>query len=103
MKEVVRDMNTNKLDNDLIQKQERILSRLLDAQRSINERDFDKERESNAGENLMLQSPDRLSLTPEKLDLLREELLKVLKDGYKKDYEELIKRYFEAIEEEVKK
>ena len=42
MQEVITDMNTQKLDDELIQKQENILSKMLDAQRSINERDFEK-------------------------------------------------------------
>ncbi|PID60685.1 MAG: hypothetical protein CR986_03555 [Ignavibacteriae bacterium] len=100
MKEVISGMNTKKIDDNLIRKQERILSRLLDAQTSINERDFEKNRESLSGKNFNLKSPEELNLYDEKTkDILREELLRAVKEGYSKDYQELIKRYFESLEE----
>ncbi len=104
MQEVVSDMKTEKLDDNLVQKQERILSRLLDAQRSINQRDFEKERESNVGENVARQSPAELNLSSDKTkDKLREELIKAVREGYSKDYENLIRRYFESLQnEEIK-
>jgi len=101
MREVVTDMNTEKLDDNLIQKQERILSRMLDAQRSINERDFEKKRESQTGENIVRESPDELNLSSEKgKDKLRDELNRTVREGYLKDYEILIRRYFEALQKE---
>lgn len=101
MKEVVADMNTEKLDDKLIQKQEKILSKLLDAQRSINERDFEKERKSESGQNFVRTSPAELNLSTQKrIDKLRDELNKAIKEGYNKDYEELIRRYFESLQKE---
>lgn len=50
-----------------------------------------------------MTGPAPLNLTDKmKNDLIREELLRAMKDGYKKDYQELIRRYFEAIEKELK-
>ncbi|NUN08274.1 MAG: hypothetical protein HUU54_03780 [Ignavibacteriaceae bacterium] len=98
MEEVITDMQTDKLDDDLIQKQERILSKLLDAQRSVNERDFEKQRESKTGENVTRRSP--ADIDPAKLDRmnkLRDELNKAAREGYLKDYEELIRKYLEEL------
>ena len=93
-------MNTQKLDDNLIQKQEHILSKMLDAQKSINERDFEKQRESKSGENIVRNSPGDLNLeNPENLDKIREELIRSIKEKYTPDYEELIKKYFKALEE----
>jgi hypothetical protein len=101
MREVVSDMNTEKLDDNLIQKQERILSRMLDAQRSINERDFEKKRESQAGENVVRESPPELNLSSESgKDNLRDELNRSIREGYLRDYEILIRKYFEALQKE---
>ncbi len=101
MKEVVIDMQTEKLNDDLVQKQERILSKLLDAQRSINERDFEKKRESIAGKNYKQDSPPELLLdTEEGRNQLREELMKAVREGYSRDYEELIRRYFNELEKQ---
>ena len=97
MQEVITGMKTQKIDDNLIQTQERILSKLLDAQRSINERDFEKTRESTAGNNFNRESPPELS-TEEGREKLRDELLKAIREGYSKDYEELIRKYFELLE-----
>jgi hypothetical protein len=101
MEEVISDMNTRNLDDKLIQKQERILSRLLDAQRSLNERDFEKQRESFTGENIVRESPSELNLRSGKeRDRIKDELNRAVSEGYKKDYENLIKKYFEELQKE---
>ncbi len=101
MREVITNLQTEKMNDDLIKKQERILSRLLDAQRSINERDFEKERRSNTGRNISRTSPPELYLSSEEgKNRLRDELRKAINEGYKKDYEDLIRKYFEALEKE---
>jgi hypothetical protein len=101
MQEVVSDMQTERLNDELVQKQERILSRLLDAQRSINERDFEKERQSFTGENINRKSPAEINLSSEKgKDLIKDELNKAGREGYSKDYENLIRKYFEALQRE---
>ncbi len=99
MKEVATNMRTQKLDDDLFLKQERILSKLLDAQRSINERDFENQRESITGTQFNRNSPPELILSNEESqDKLKEELLKAIKEGYLKDYEELIRKYYETLQ-----
>jgi len=101
MEEVVTGMKSSSVDDALLKKQERILSKLLDAQRSINERDYEKERESFAGKNFQRETPPELLLTTDEgLQKLRDELLNASKEGYKKDYEELIRKYFEALQKE---
>ncbi len=101
MREVITNMNTSKVDDDLIQSQNKILSKLLDAQRSINERDFEKNRESNSSKNFSRKSPEELRLESEK-SKIKDELMKLINEGYSKDYEELIKKYYEILEEEQK-
>ena len=101
MKEVITDLNTQKLDDPIIQKQEKILSRMLDAQRSINERDFEKQRESNSGLNIVRESPADLNLSSQKgKNKIREELNKAVNEGYLMDYEQLIRKYYELLEKE---
>ena len=101
MEEVVKDMNTQKLDDNLIQKQERILSKLLDAQISINERDFEKNRESNTGKDIVRESPQDLNLSEDKdIEKLKDELNKAVREGFSRDYENLIRKYYEALQKE---
>ncbi len=99
MREVVTNLQSEKVDDNLIRQQEKILSRMLDAQRSVNERDFEKNRKSNTGQNIMRNTPPDLILsTEEGKNKLKEELLKAIREGYKKDYEDLIRKYFEKLE-----
>jgi hypothetical protein len=101
MQEVITDLHGEKLDDNLIQKQENILSKLLDAQKSINERDYEKKRESRSGETVLREVPPELDLTSRNsLDKIRYELNKAAKEGYTRDYEELIRKYYETLQKE---
>ena len=101
MQEVVSGMNTQKLNDNIIQKQERILSKLLDAQRSINERDYEKNRESNTGKDIVRKSPADLNFSSGRgKDQITDELNRAVQEGYTRDYEELIRKYYEALQKE---
>lgn len=97
MKEVMADMESGNITQATIERQEKILSKLLDANRSENERDFEKKREAKSGKQYSQNSPEALKLK-EYLNKVSEEKLKEsLKLGYTKDMEELIKKYFEEL------
>ncbi|HUX94064.1 MAG TPA: DUF4175 family protein [Ignavibacteriaceae bacterium] len=101
MQEIVKNLNSDNLNEKTVQQQEHILSRLLDAQRSINERDFENKRESIAGKDEARQSPSELNLSNQKdINKIKDELNKAAQEGYKKDYEDLIKKYYEALQKE---
>ncbi|MCB2204928.1 DUF4175 family protein [bacterium] len=99
MQEVVRDMQQNNVNPNTRQKQERILSRLLDASRSMRERDWEKRRRSRAGEDVARRTPGQLSdeLT-DPSEAIRSDLQKAVSEGYARDYEVLIRKYFEKLE-----
>lgn len=100
MQEIVSDMRTGKIDAETVQRQERILSRLLDATRSTRERDYEKQRESQSGTNVARQSPKELDLgTQEGRNKALQDLLRSIQQGYTKDYEAIIRRYFEALQQ----
>jgi len=101
MKEVVENLQSEKINDDVIKSQDKILSRMLDAQRSVNERDYEKKRESAEGKTFSRKSPGELSDT-EKKTKIQEELQKAIREGYKKDYENLIRRYYESLEKNKK-
>lgn len=101
MKEVQTDLEQGNVNPNTTKKQEHILSRLLDSQRSMRERDYEKRRKAETGTNIGRASPADIDLsTQEGKNKLREELLKVLEGKYSKDYEELIKKYFDQLEKE---
>ncbi|HDR05544.1 MAG TPA: hypothetical protein ENN84_09940, partial [Candidatus Marinimicrobia bacterium] len=50
MEDVINDMRKNNVNRQTIQRQQRILSRMLDATRSVRKREFKEDRESKTGE-----------------------------------------------------
>jgi hypothetical protein len=96
MKEVVENLQQNNINPNTIQQQQRILSRLLDAQTSMRERDFEQRRKSLTGTTQLRRSPADIQNDPG-LDQIRRDLLKAAEEGYSKDYQDLIRKYYDAL------
>ena len=99
MENISRNLKSNKIDRNLIDKQERILSRLLDAQKSIHKREFTKKRKAEISEIENWELPEEIKL---KFDKMRKKAL--LDDDYKsfpKEYQELIKEYLKLLNEKA--
>ena len=98
MKEVEEALRDGQTDDEIQQKQQHILSKLLDAQRSVNRRDYEPQRESRPGEDLARSSP-----APLPADLLREndrlrlDLLKADADRYPAQYRTFVESYLRAL------
>jgi hypothetical protein len=103
MKEVVSNLEQNNVSPETIQKQQRILSRLLDASKSMHERDYEKKRISRPGTENVRRGPEELNPTDlNATNKLRDDLLKALGQGYSKDYQELIRKYFDELQKAEK-
>ena len=101
--EVGEKMQRGEFDEGVLKEQEWAVTRLLDAQRSIRERDFGRERRSTTAEELAELSPPS-ELDPgldEEMRDLREDLLKALDRRYPPKYEELIRKYFRSLTDEA--
>ncbi|MEO5987619.1 MAG: hypothetical protein ABIU54_09195 [Candidatus Eisenbacteria bacterium] len=98
MKEVEEQLRQGSTDGALEEKQTKILSRLLDAQRSLNRRDFDPEREARRAEDISRPSPAALptDLLREN-DRLRQDLMKVGADRYPAQYRAFIEAYLRTL------
>ncbi len=57
MEQVQRDLQSGKLTPEVAQRQQKILSRMLDAQRAMDKRDFKETRTAQTGINVNAQSP----------------------------------------------
>jgi len=102
MDEVIKDLRNNKILRRTIERQQRILTRLLDAQKSLRTQSFKKERKSKTGEDIVRTSPGELPKNlGERRNLLQENLEQAMRDGYSREYEEIIRRYFEALSKEA--
>jgi len=101
MQEVEEALRSGTASGDLEEKQTRILSRLLDAQRSVNRRDFDPERESRAGTETVLRSaPEIPADLLRENDRLRSDLLKADADRYPAQYRAFIEAYLKSLNEQ---
>jgi len=100
MRQVERDLEEANLSDETREKQERILSRMLDAQRSLRERGYRRERRSRAGEEYELRQAAPLPRTiSEAEEQMREDQLRMPGFVYPPEYEELIRSYFRALSE----
>ncbi|OQY27599.1 MAG: hypothetical protein B6244_10075 [Candidatus Cloacimonetes bacterium 4572_55] len=95
---VVKDLEERHVDQRTIDRQQKILSRLLDAQKSMRKREYSRKREAKTSENYSRRSPNELpaDLLERKRDL-HDDLLRSLKEGLPVEYERLVKSYFEAL------
>ena len=103
MEEVAQKLKSKRPSQKIHEQQERILSRLLDAQRSATKKDFSKKRKSEtAGSNPFWTGSNEL---PEDLgetrNQLYEELIFSLKQDYTREEQALIREYFNRLEVEI--
>ena len=101
MEKVVGDFERMRVDQSTIERQKKILSRLLDAEKSVRKRDFSKKRRAEIGEDVSRPSPEgrpRDMLQPDQT--AKDDLSRFLDEAYPKEYEQLIKEYFKALSEE---
>lgn len=98
MEDVVRELEANQFNRKVVERQKRILSRLLDAQKSIREKEYSKKREAEREIVKIKKSPPELKEELlEKEDRLRKSLMESLEEGYTLEYREFIKLYFELL------
>ena len=98
MDEVIKDLNNRRLSRKTIQRQQRILSRMLDSQKSMREREKSKKRKSKSGIDIARRGPSGLPQNRgERGELLNRELLNALREGYSLDYQDLIRKYYDSL------
>ncbi len=100
MKEVEKLLERGRLDDDTLARQQKILSRMLDAQRSLNRRDFEEQRESRTGREIARPSPaDLRADLMTKDDRLRYDLLRAQAEKYPTEYRALVEAYLRKLGE----
>ncbi|MEZ4700340.1 MAG: DUF4175 family protein [Rhodothermales bacterium] len=98
MEETIQELQRAQPGRRTLERQQQILSRMLDATRSMQERGRENKREGRIGESTPRDSPTALPASQE-AESLRKALIEALESGYSADYEELIKRYFELLQQ----
>jgi hypothetical protein len=100
MKEVTDDMNQARVNRRTLERQERILSRLLDAQKSVNRREFSRKRKADTGLDVIRKGPDGSENESSYENWLSGAARKALEESYPRKYDRLIKAYFKSLQTE---
>ncbi|APF20266.1 hypothetical protein Calab_0677 [Caldithrix abyssi DSM 13497] len=100
MEKVVKDLLNKNISRKTIERQQRILSRMLDAQKSIREREYSKKRKAEQAKKYLARDPRKLENIYD-LDLkqLQDAMRNALQQGYNRDYQILIEAYFKKLME----
>jgi len=98
MDDVIHDLERKRFNRKTADKQERILSRMLDSQKSLTQKGTKDKRTSETAEMISYAGPGGL---PEDLgqrqNLAIEALNRAMKSGYSRDYKTMIRRYFQTL------
>ena len=102
MDEVVQDLEVilarRGPDLKTIERQRQILSCMLDAQKSIHERELSKKRKAEQAKDYRVIDPgDLKNLTDIERKKLQDALQRTRSEGYQNDYQKLIEAYFKAL------
>ena len=100
MDEVIKDLQRKQFTRQTSDRQQRILSRMLDSQKSMTQRGFEEKRRSESSEQTLFTGPSGLPQDMgQRQSLIMNAMNDALKSGYSRDYQKMIRRYFNAISE----
>jgi len=95
---VVEDLESGVLDENTLERQYKIHSRMLDFQRSLERQDFKEERKADTGRDMVRRSPGSLRFdNPESSSSYQDRLQKYLNEKFPEEYEEIVKKYFRTV------
>lgn len=98
MQEVIEDMESEQISEETLRLQEKIVSRMLQAQRSLHKRDYNKERESQVAGDVYSEGGQALK-EEDYRKKLRRDIQRALESGSPEEYQDLVRQYFRAIAE----
>ncbi len=96
MKSVVKDMGGKNIKQETIRRQQQILTRMLDASRSIHQQNYDNRRVAKAGTNVTGKSPAALNLTNPSSEQ-EQQLLRLIRRNFPPEYQKVILRYYQLL------
>ena len=98
----MRKLKNAELNRKTIERQQQILSRMLESQRSLETRDYSEKRKAERAGTYSVKDPAITSdgIRADK-KVIEEAMRKALKQGFNKDYQKMIKVYFEKLLQEV--
>ena len=100
MDEIIKDLKNNNITRKTVERQQKILSRMLDSQKSLTQKDFSKKRKNlKPDENIIYDSASELTGNKGQQELmLMDALENALQEGHSNEYQEIIKLYFHNLQ-----
>ena len=98
---VVEDMLKKGVSPETFERQRRIITRLLDTQKSIQERDSGRERKSETAREYTVQPPEAISqelLESDNRESRLKAILERWKGAYPESFEALVREYFDLLQ-----
>ena len=100
MDEVINDFKRNQVTRKTMERQEQILSRMLDSQKSMTQRDFSEKRKSKSGAEFDYNGPTGLPIDKGQRDLfLINAMESALQEGHSREYQQMMKHYFRGLQD----
>lgn len=94
--EIVNEMQNKKMTESILKKQDTLLKHMLETVKSLRQERFDNKRESEGGQKSAV-NPGKVKLE-EAGQSLREKMIRSLKEGYTREYQQKIREYFNSLE-----
>jgi hypothetical protein len=102
MKKVVDQLDNGQVGEETLERQLKVYSRMLDAARTMQRKDYTEQRRAESGKDILRNSPP--SLSGDQLQggvNIDDKLRQFLNEKYPQEYEEHIKAYFKAMIEKT--
>ena len=101
MEDIIRDFQQNKISRETKEKQQKILSRLLNSQKSLKEREFSDKRKSETGESKKyagaLDMPENLGNNNL---LFIDAMEEALDQNYSNEYKAMFRKYYRELQQD---
>ena len=100
MDEVIKELQKRQFTKETSNRQQRILSRMLDSQKSMTTKGFEEERRSETAEQVAWTGTSGMPADlGQRQSLIMNAMNTALKSGYSRDYQNMIRRYFNKLSE----
>jgi hypothetical protein len=101
MQRTIDELKRGAADSGTLNRQRRVLSRMLESQTALREKDEGRQRRARTGAKVVRRSPDGTGQDPSQSDLLlRRRLLEMSEEGFTPEYRTWIRDYFEKLAKE---
>jgi len=104
MESVIQDFKRRQVTRETMERQERILSRMLDSQKSLTKKDYSEKRRSHAGDVFEYSGPAGLPADKGQREMLLINAMEsALQEGHSREYQQMMKHYFRSLQEDTEK